>query len=341
MALNPFQQLELIVSEPRQAFEDLSMMLLQDSGKIDGRVAIYFGDGGVDGYTGDFSKNGQLTIYQSKYFTKPWNDSQKDKIRDSFKTAATSKEFYLKEWFLCVPVRLTRQDLAWFDGWKAKQSVPIDIVDGDDLTQMLATPNGARTRQQFRNWGVFAVRDGSPVIQAKVRCLKCDPRAHQTYRLIILLENQGDRTAEGIRVKLGHSPTHCVVSRHNPDYWDDFGSGQLNPRSLRSKLDLHPGEPLEVLQIPLVAATPFPFLISIEYWLRDQKSGRQSFILTEPPPENDVIFDLYPGELTLNASVDGGFVQSTLKWPEDGCLDALLMDIARHPRQASALSILE
>jgi hypothetical protein len=30
MALNPFEQLELLVSEPRQAFEDLSMMLLQE-----------------------------------------------------------------------------------------------------------------------------------------------------------------------------------------------------------------------------------------------------------------------------------------------------------------------
>ena len=252
MALNPFEQLELLVSERRQAFEDLSMMLSQDSGKIDGRVAIYFGDGGVDGYTGNFSKQGQLTVYQSKYFTKLWGNSQKDKIRDSFKTAATSKEFKLKEWFLCVPVRLTRQDLAWFDKWKAKQPIPIDMVDGDDLTQMLATANGARTRQQFRNWGVFAVRDGSPVIQAKLRCLKCDPRAYQTYRLFILLENQGDRTAEGIRVKLSHSPTLCVPSQHNPGYWDDFGGGQLNPRSLRSKLDLHPGEPLEVLSIPLV-----------------------------------------------------------------------------------------
>src|SRR3981081_1259635 len=146
MALNPFEQLELLVSEPRQAFEDLSLMLLQDSGKIDGRVAIFFGDGGVDGYTGDFSKSGQLTVYQSKHFTKPWSESQKRKIRESFERAASSEEFNLKEWFLCVPVRFTRQDLAWFDEWKATQSVPIDIIDGDELTQMLENAYGARSR---------------------------------------------------------------------------------------------------------------------------------------------------------------------------------------------------
>jgi hypothetical protein len=148
------------------------MMLLQGCGKIDGRVAIYLGDGGVDAYKGDFTKNGKLIVYQSKYFSKPWGESQKRQIRASFETAANSKDFNLKEWFLCVPVRLTRQDLAWFHEWKAEQSVPIDIIDGDDLTQLLDGANGARTRQKFRDWGVFSVRNGFPVIQARVRSVK-------------------------------------------------------------------------------------------------------------------------------------------------------------------------
>ncbi len=183
MALNPFEQLESFVSEPRKAFEDLATMLLQDCGKAVGRVAIYLGDGGVDAYTGDFSRSGQLRVYQTKYFTRPWSGSQKQQIRTSFETAANSQDFNLKEWALCVPVRLTRQDLKWFDGWKAEQSVPIDIIDGDDLTQMLDSADGARTRQQFRDWGVFSVRNGSPVIQARVRCIKRDPRTYQTFSL--------------------------------------------------------------------------------------------------------------------------------------------------------------
>jgi hypothetical protein len=123
MALNPFEQLESFVSEPRKAFEDLATMLLQDCGKAVGRVAIYLGDGGVDAYTGDFSRSGQLRVYQTKYFTRPWSGSQKQQIRTSFETAANSQDFNLKEWVLCVPVRVTRQDLKWFDGWKAEQSV--------------------------------------------------------------------------------------------------------------------------------------------------------------------------------------------------------------------------
>jgi hypothetical protein len=126
--------------------------------------------------------------------------------------------------------------------------------------------------------------------------------------------------------------TQCVAAPHNSVYWDDFGSGILNPRALRTKSDLHPGETLEVLQIPLVASTPFPISISIEYWLRNQQSGRQSLILREPPAENDLTFDLAPGELALNAGADGGFAQSALKWPQDLFVEGLLINIAQHLR---------
>jgi hypothetical protein len=99
---------------------------------------------------------------------------------------------------------------------------------------------------------------------------------------------------------------------HNVAFWNDLGFGALNPRALSAKLDLHPNEIVEVLAIPLIATTPFPFSVAIEYWLRDQKSGRQSIRLMEPPLENDVTFDFQPGELEVDAGFDGGFVQSQL-----------------------------
>jgi hypothetical protein len=43
MALNPFEQLRLFLPEPRQAFEELVGMLLEDSGRIDGRIKIFCG----------------------------------------------------------------------------------------------------------------------------------------------------------------------------------------------------------------------------------------------------------------------------------------------------------
>src|SRR5271166_3775561 len=253
--LNPFEQLELFLAEPRTAFEELATMLLRDCGKTDGRVSIFLGDGGIDAYKGEFSKNGQLTVYQSKYFTKVWTDSQKQKIRESFERASGSNDFTLAEWFLCIPVRPTRQDLRWFDKWREKKSVPIDLIDGDDLTKMLADEKrGSRTRQQLRDWGVFTVRDGYPVIQARVRCRKPDPRTRQTFRLLVSIENRGDRTADDIRVKVWHSDTHGSVSVSDSAFWNDDGTGSLNPRQLQAKRNLHPGESVDTLLISLVPA---------------------------------------------------------------------------------------
>jgi hypothetical protein len=78
----------------------------------------------------------------------------------------------------------------------------------------------------------------------------------------------------------------------------------------------------------------FPFSIGIEYWLRDQKSGRESLIIQQPPSENDVTFVFQPGQATVDCGADGGFAQVALKWPQDGVLDGLLMTIAQHPDPA-------
>jgi hypothetical protein len=109
MALNPFEQLEDFVSEPRQTFEDLVTMLLEDLGLIDRRIRVFRGDEGVDAYRGSFAEGEQVTVYQSKYFTKPWEETQKKQIRASFKTANSG--CHLKEWFLCIPVRPTIGDV--------------------------------------------------------------------------------------------------------------------------------------------------------------------------------------------------------------------------------------
>jgi hypothetical protein len=309
-------------------------MLLHDHGKTDGRASLFLGDGGIDAYKGEFSKDGQLTVYQSKYFTKVWTDSQKQKIRESFERASQSNDFTLAEWFLCIPVRPARQDLRWFDEWRKKQPVPIpiDLIDGDDLTKMLASEKGSRTRQRFRDWGVFTVRHGYPVIQARVRCRKPDPRTGQTFRLLVSIENRGDRTADDIRVKVWHSDTHGSVSVSDSAFWNDDGTGSLNPRQLQAKRNLHPGESIDTLLISLVPATPFPFSISVECWLRDEGSSRQFLTFKDNQLSDGASLDLRPGEITINSGVDGGYSDSTLKWPEDGPAAGLLTEIAAHSR---------
>ena len=120
MALNPFEQLRLLAPEPRAAFEEIVGILLKDHGKSDGQVKVYFGDAGVDAYKGSFGQEGELIVYQSKYFPDQWQESQKKQIRDSFRTANESGLFTLKEWYLCIPTRPTKDDVRWFDTWKSK-----------------------------------------------------------------------------------------------------------------------------------------------------------------------------------------------------------------------------
>jgi hypothetical protein len=89
MALNPFEQLRLLnsVSDPGKAFEDVIAILLRDHGKTDGQVKIHVGDGGIDSYQGTFGKDGELVVYQMKYFPDSWKSSQKQDIREAFRTA--------------------------------------------------------------------------------------------------------------------------------------------------------------------------------------------------------------------------------------------------------------
>ena len=72
MALNPFEQLRLLAPEPRAAFEEIVGILLKDHGKSDGQGKVYFGDAGVDAYKGSFGQEGELIVYQSKYFPDQW-----------------------------------------------------------------------------------------------------------------------------------------------------------------------------------------------------------------------------------------------------------------------------
>jgi hypothetical protein len=137
MARNPFEQLQDVVVEPRQAFEDIVTLILKCLFPDSRRVRVFRGDGGIDAFIGTLGEGGEVDVYQVKYFPMTWGASQKDQIRDAYRTARDSKDYDLKKWTLCVPTRLTKEDLRWFDEWRRKQEKQdrsIDLMDGDDLT---------------------------------------------------------------------------------------------------------------------------------------------------------------------------------------------------------------
>jgi len=162
MALIPFEQLQLLLPEPRQALEDIAALILRAIVPGSRRVRVYRGDGGVDVYEGRYGADAEVDVYQIKYFPSVWGDTQKQQIRDSYETARNNSDFNLNRWFLCVPVRLTKEDIRWFDEWRRKQDKPIEIIDGDDLTAHLQKDVCAAARSQLRDWGVRGV--GEPVL---------------------------------------------------------------------------------------------------------------------------------------------------------------------------------
>jgi hypothetical protein len=152
MARNPFEQLQDVVPEPRQAFEDIVTLILKCLYPDSRRVRVHRGDGGIDAYSGSLGDGGEADVYQVKYFPTIWGGPQKQQIREAYQTARDSKVFRLRKWTLCVPVRLTKEDIRWFDEWKKKQDCPVELLDGDDLTLHVADERCAPVRQRLKGW---------------------------------------------------------------------------------------------------------------------------------------------------------------------------------------------
>jgi len=223
--------------------------------------------------------------------------------------------------------------LRWFDTWKAKQPIEkIELIDGDDLTKMFEVPEGDRARRRLREWGVFTIREGNAVLEFSVVCVAQDPRSLYTFYLVVWLTNKGDRTADGLKIRVEHSDTNCVAIQTDRSLWEDRGNGALNPRTVWAKTTLNPGERIQVLQLPLKADTPFPFWIKALASLRDMLPTEQSIVLPHDRLVNRATFVLKPGGLEAAVSLDGGFRSEPLRLPSQGGTgDDLLTLIAQNP----------
>lgn len=215
MARNPFEQLQDMVAEPRQAFEDVVALILKSHLPSSRRVRIYRGDGGIDVCNGTFGSEGALTVYQIKYFPAGLDDSQKQQIQDSYKTAANCPDYTLRDWFLCLPTRLKKEDLRWFDEWKSEQLHDIYLIDGDDLTEMLHNEKCTIARATLKKWGVHGLLDGGPALFAEALIQKpYTPDTGFSYFILLRIRNDGDKSARGLKVAVEHSDTSCVTYRH-------------------------------------------------------------------------------------------------------------------------------
>lgn len=250
--------------EPRQAFEEVVTLILKCIRPSSRRVRVYRGDGGIDSFTGFLGDGGEADVYQVKYFVGQWGDPQKQQIREAHARARQSKDYKLGTWTLCVPVRLTKEDLRWFDEWRSKQDGEIQVMDGDDLSRALLDERCGAARNWLREQGVLGLQSGKPQLQA-VAFIRQEiyQRTGLTATLILKLENRGDRSAKNIKVVVTHTETNCVANRE-PDAWENCDDGRINPRSMRYGETLNPGDDCVMMSIPLAPATPLPFAVGIK-----------------------------------------------------------------------------
>ena len=270
MARNPFEQLQDTALEPRQAFEDITATILRCIIQGSRRVRVYRGDGGVDVFNGNYGVDGSVDVFQIKFFPQPWGDAQKQQIRDSYKTAAENSDYNLGKWTLCVPVRLTKEDFLWFHEWRGKKEHPIELIDGDDLTDALNNPACMQARAYLRNLGVQGLIPGGPHFQASVTIRpESVLKSGLTAVLIVQIHNDGDRTAKSLNAVVNHSETCCLSYQAPPDWQQPPDDGSLNPRRLRYKQVLNPGDRTISIGIPLCDRTAFPFRVSLSLTAED------------------------------------------------------------------------
>jgi hypothetical protein len=264
MALNPFEQLEFFVPEPRQVFGEIVEMILRERfgpgvrglGEADGRIEVVGPSPG--------SPQGR-TLYQAAYFVRRWQSYQRKQLRDALQRALEAPS-PPERWVLCVPTRLATEDLRWFESWRARQPIDLQVLDGNDWVGMLQEPSGRRALERICSWGVVLASGAEPHrVHGRLRVSAADPQSGLTHYLYVSLYHRGETAVKGLRVELAHSVTRCFSLRHDERQWRDEGDGNLNPRMLHACGPLLPKQERLVAVVPISAQTPLPVGLRLRF----------------------------------------------------------------------------
>lgn len=125
----------------RGVFEKICIQLFQKKFVDAYAVQALPGDDGIDVLVGDL--NGEINVYQCKYFIDGIGAPQKSQIRDSYNTV--TKKYKVKKWYLCVPILFSIDNHKWWSEWKTRKqqedSIKIDFYDGSRLLMLLQEYN--------------------------------------------------------------------------------------------------------------------------------------------------------------------------------------------------------
>lgn len=273
MILNPFEQLEFFVPEPKQAFNEIIESLLR--GKFGAEAVSPFDVHGRlrVGQAGSGLAAG-ITLYQPKYFLRPWCSFRRKQIREAFQqTLGREGPSGLWRWVLCVPATLTPEDRRWFERWRREQPATIELLAGSELIQLLQGPGGRRALERMRAWGVTVpVADSARVRgQLRVQAAASHDRSMGglvSHYLYVSLRHAGRESLAAFEVELSHSPTLCLSFQPDERDWREQaleGDRGLPAHRWRACRPLLPGEERLLAVIPVGVRTPWPLDFSLKH----------------------------------------------------------------------------
>jgi hypothetical protein len=113
------------------------------------------GDWGIDGYVGSLLE-GEVSVWQAKYYIDGFGDDQKAGARKSYKRAkeaAAEHGYKLASWTLAIPCDLDGPTVQWWENWKRKakseDGVIFDLWNAVRLRRLLNSPDAVVLRNAY------------------------------------------------------------------------------------------------------------------------------------------------------------------------------------------------
>jgi hypothetical protein len=277
MILNPFEQLEFFVPDPRQAFNEVIESILR--GQFGSRVLQSFGkEGRIPVLDPSSGSSKGVAVYQAKYFVRRWESYQRRQVREALQQTLR-EDHAVCRWTLCLPTCMAAEDVRWFNDWRKQQPIEVEVLDGNDLLARLKGPSGRIALEQMQSWGVTIPATETAQLWGRLRVSPAAPNSGLTYYLYASVYNGGGRPTKDLRVELAHSVTRCASLHHDERQWHTEGRAQLNPRMLRACRPLLPKENRLVAVIPISLQTPLPVTLRFRIWAQDSTMLEQHLSL--------------------------------------------------------------
>jgi hypothetical protein len=139
----------------RERFENFVVATVKSVRPTARPVRANPGDWGIDIYVGSLAQ-GQVAVWQAKFFLEDFGDSQKAQVREAYRSArkaAVAEDYEVIGWTLCIPQDLDGDAQQWWDDWSAKREdedgVSMSLWNLAEFRALLAKPDVADVRLEY------------------------------------------------------------------------------------------------------------------------------------------------------------------------------------------------